>query len=197
MKKILVILGIILCCVLSSSVLAESSDTAGLKGYDGPYIPSGSYIPVMNTAEISTAFSDTNSIVKFIGTNDFYINDVNVLPRGTEFYGYIEKVNEPVIGTNGSMIIKMVKMHYSDGFEQLISGYIYSPNNNLIGGELTSPASYDAMPVYPQGFFPEKAYITMVPGATRQKGTDTVIQAGEMRQIILDKPIFIKHTLTD
>lgn len=192
MKKALLI-GIFLIFALTGIAFAQEQNPAGLKGYAGPLIPVGSFIPVINTAEISTAFSDTGSVVKFIGTNDFYINDVNVLPRGTEFYGYIAKVNEPIVGTNGSMIIKMAKLRYADGFEQPISGFIYSSGGNLIGGEMTDPASYDAMPMYYQGYYP--GYLNRVPGATRKKGVDTIIPAGDNRMIILDKPIFITHTL--
>ena len=37
--------------------------------------------------------------------------ETNIIPRESEFYGYIEKINEPVVGTNGAMKIKITKMY--------------------------------------------------------------------------------------
>ncbi|MBP7212470.1 hypothetical protein KBA27_06505 [bacterium] len=190
MKNLLLKIFLILTCICSIGYTAELS---GLKGYGGQYIPEGSFIPVENTAEISTEFAQTGTQVKFIGTNDFFLGDLNVLPRRTEFYGYVAKVNEPIIGTNGSMIIKIVKMRLPDGYEQAINAYIYSANNNIIGGEMTSPSSYDAMPIYYQGYDP--GFIRTVPGASRKKGEHTIIEAGDSKIIILARPLFIKHTL--
>jgi hypothetical protein len=195
MKRIL--LGILIAFMIGTCVFAQDKNLSDLKGYSGIYIPEGSFIPVENTADISTEFSDTGSSVRFIGTNDFYLNDVNVLPRGTEFFGTVEQVHEPVIGTNGSMIIKMFQAKYPDGFVQPISGYIYSSTSNkyLIGGELTDPETYDYMPAYYAGFEPITGYLKSVPGASRKKGQNTVIKAGEDRLIILTHPLFITHTL--
>lgn len=191
MKKLILGLFLILFFCITNFAKAEQ---LGLKGYSGTYIPSASFIPVMSCKEISTEFSDSGTEVKFIGTNDFFLNDTVVLSRGTEFYGYVEKVNMPVVGTNGSMVIKIDKVKFLDGYEQAISGYIYSQNQgNVIGGELSLPAVYELMPMYYQGYDP--GYLKFVPGAQRRMGTHAVVKAGEDKMIILTKPFFITHTL--
>ena len=71
--------------------------------------------------------------VKFIATNDLFMYDTIIVPENTVFEGYIEKMNEPVVGTNASMIIRISKMILPDKFELPMKGYIYTSNNNLIG----------------------------------------------------------------
>ena len=119
-----------------------------MRGYDEITLPQGTFIPVLNTQEISTETCPEGYKVKFIATNDLFMYETNIIPRDTEFFGYIEKINEPVIGTNASMKIKITKLVMKDGFEIPIKGYIYSSNGNLIGGELTPPSEWVKMPHY-------------------------------------------------
>ena len=80
-----------------------------MRGYDEITLPQGTFIPVLNTQEISTETCPEGYKVKFIATNDLFMYETNIIPRDTEFYGYIEKINEPVVGTNASMKIKITK----------------------------------------------------------------------------------------
>ena len=138
MKKLLVILGLIF---FTSCVQADELPNVQLdiRDYDAIEIPAGTFIPVMNTQEISTQYCSEGYKVKFIATNDMYLHDTNIVPRGTEFYGYIEKINAPVVGTNAAMKIKITKMIYKDGYEVPVRGYLYTSNDNIFGGELTPP----------------------------------------------------------
>ncbi len=84
-----------------------------LRGYNEIEVPQGTFIPVVNKKEISTLYYDINSSVEFVATNDLYLQETNIVPKNTTFYGYVEQLNEPVIGTNASMKIKMVKMVFT------------------------------------------------------------------------------------
>ena len=194
MKKLLfLVIGLIFS--LSAISASFAKEDINLRDYSGIEIAEGTFIPVINSQEISTAYCDEGAKVKFIATNDLYLYETNIIPKDTEFYGYVEKINEPIVGTNGSMVIKINKLRLIDGFEIPIQAYIYSSNNNLIGGELTEPASYDKIPQHQQGF----SYGTnqYVPGATRMMGSHTVVAAGADLIIILAKPAWITHTLTN
>lgn len=171
-----------------------ADENLGLRDYDGVEIPKGTFIPVISSQEISTAYFDEGQKVKFISTNDLYLYETNVVPQNTEFYGYIEKINEPVVGTNASMIIKITKLKFADGFEIPMKGYIYTNNSNLIGGELTPPATYDKKVSYRQGFCEMIGY---VPGATRQMGEHTIIASGAELMIMLAGPLYITHTVNN
>lgn len=182
--------------ILFSQIIAcRGEDAYYLRDYDGVEIPKGTFIPVINSQEISTAYFDEGAPVKFVASTDLFLYETNIIPKDTEFFGYVEKINEPVTGTNGSMVIAVNKLKFIDGFEIPIKGYIYSSNNNIIGGELTAPAVYDKMPHYQQGF--DTGTLQYVPGAVRRMGDHTVIASGAELMIILIRPTYITHTLTD
>ena len=173
-----------------------------MRGYDEITLPQGTFIPVLNTQEISTETCPEGYKVKFIATNDLFMYETNIIPRDTEFYGYIEKINEPVVGTNASMKIKITKLVMKDGFEIPIKGYIYTSNGNLIGGELTPPSEWVKMPHYQSKYQGiswnhRAATLQVRPGRKRSMGQATKIPAGDQQIIILTAPASITHTLTD
>lgn len=173
-----------------------------IRNYDEIILPEGTFIPVINTQEISTETCPVGYKVKFIATNDLFMYETNIIPRNTEFYGYIEKINEPVIGTNASMKVKITKIIMKDGFEIPIRGYLYTSNGNLIGGELTPPAEWVKVPHYQSKFQGiswnhRGATLQLRPGGKRCMGQHTKIPAGEQQIIILTAPASITHTLTD
>lgn len=194
MKKLLLILVLLLI-----SPIAQSQDLPNvqlpLRDYHGIIIPAGTFVPVMNAQEISTQNCQEGYKVKFIATNDLFLHDTVIIPKDTEFYGYIEKMNDPVIGTNASMKIRISKMTYTDGYELPIKGYLYSSNNNLFGGEISEPVKYK--PMAQRQIRIKKTTIQMVPSYERKMGSHTTIEAGSNEIIILTSPTWITHTLTN
>jgi len=88
-----------------------------LRGYDGVELPAGTFIQVINLREFSTKYCDETTKVSFAATNDTFMQDMKLIPKGTIFHGFIEKMNEPIVGTNASMVVKITKMVLPDGFE--------------------------------------------------------------------------------
>lgn len=194
MKKLLLFLALI---IVSTGVLAEELPDVQLemRGYQGIEVPEGTFIPVMNAQEISTQYCSEGYKVKFISTNDLYMHDTNIIPKETVFYGYIEKINDPVVGTNASMKIRVSKMVYPDGFEVPVKGYLYNANNNVFGGGLSEPESYIKMAQRQT-----KVHYTTLqlrPSKGRKMGTHTIINAGYNGIIVLTAPVDITHTLTN
>lgn len=188
MKRILFTLFIM---IIGLGCFAEDN---ALRDYDGIQLAKGTFIPVINTQEISTAYCDVGTKLKFISTSDLYLYDTNIIPKETEFFGYIEKINEPVVGTNASMIIKISRLKMPDGFEMPLKGYLYVNNSLLIGGELTQPTTYDKKPSFRQGYYPMVGY---VPGPTRQMGEHKVIAAGADLLVVLAGPLYVTHTVNN
>ena len=183
---------IIILTLISAITLIPASRAEGpiekvqleMKGYDEIILPAGSFK------------------VKFISTSDLFMYETNIIPRETVFYGYIEKINEPVVGTNAAMKIKITKLIMPDGFEIPIQGYIYSSNNNIIGGGLTPPAEWVKMPHYQAKFQGiawnhRAATLQMRPGGKRSMGVHTKIPAGDQQIIILTASTPITHTITE
>lgn len=184
-------------CIFGYSHAAEIQNVEiPMRDYDAIEVPAGSFIPVMSAQEISTQYCSEGYKVKFISTNDLFLFDTKIIPQDTEFYGYIEKMNEPVIGTNASLKIKISKMVLADGYEVPIRGYIYNSNNNIIGGGISEPAKYIKMPHYITSA-KGRAALSVRPGQERKMGIHTTITSGANLIIILTDPAYITHTLTN
>ena len=191
MKKILTILIVFIFFILT----AKASEELKLRDYDGVEMPVGTLIQVINLRQFSTQTDDETTKVSFMAINDTFMQEMNIIPSGTKFTGYIEKVNEPVIGTNASMIIRISKMILPDGFEIPIKAYIYSTNNNKIGGGMTAPASWRKHPHFQYGL--GIGTLKYVPGPTRKMGEHLTIAAGAQLLVVLTSPTWITHTLTN
>lgn len=159
-------------------------------------IPAGTFIPVVNGQEISTQYCGEGYKLKFISSNDLFMYDSKIIPQDTQFVGYIEKMNEPVVGTNASMIIRISKMIFSDGYEMPVKGYIYTSNNNLIGGGMSAPAEWKKMPHY-QKRLKGVATLRLQPGEKRRMGEHTTLQSGLDLIIVLIEPVELTHILTN
>ena len=193
MKKIfLIILSMFL---LVGNVYADSCLT---RDYDGIEVPAGSLVQVISLQDFSTAYSDSTNQLKFVCINDVFEFETKIIPKGTVFYGFIEKKNEPVIGTHASMVVRITKMVYADGFTIPIRAYIYTANGNLRGGDMTEPEVYDKMPHYQEKIARHfVGVLQYVPGASRKMGEHVTVASGANLLIVFTEPTFITHTLTD
>ncbi len=191
MRKLLIILGILLSTSFANC--AELQDIQlEMRDYDTVEIPAGTFIPVMNTQEISTQYCSEGYKVKFIVTTDLFMYDTIIIPKDTEIYGYIEKINDPVIGTNASMKIRLTKIVCQDGCEIPIKGYLYNANNNIFGGGISEPVKYHKVAQRQQ-----KVHYTTLqvkPVYERKMGTHTTIETGSNEIVVLIAPAEIIHT---
>lgn len=167
-----------------------------LRDYDEFDIPTGTHIPVISLQEFSTAYCDEGDKVNFITTSDIYLYDKNVIPEGTKLSGFIETKHEPIIGTHASMKVFVNRMYLPDGYEIPIKSFIYTSNNNLIGGGLTEPAKYIRMPHYQRWtMFRAMGTLQAVPGEQRKMGEHITISSGADLIIVLVAPIHMTHTV--
>lgn len=167
-----------------------------LRDYDEYKIPAGYFIPIMSLQEFSSAYCEEGEALNFITTNDIFIFDKKVIPQGTKLTGYIEKKNEPVRGTNAALKVFINKMYLSDGFEIPIKAYIYTPNDNTIGGELTPPLTYNKIPHYQRwSMFRAMGVLQYVPGDQRKMGQHVTISSGANLTMVLVAPINMTHTV--
>ena len=169
-----------------------------LRDYDEIDIPEGIHIPVISLQEFSTAYCEEGDKVNFKTTNDIFLYNKKVIPEGTRLEGYIDKKNEPIIGTHAAMKIFVNKMYLPDGTEVPIKSYIYTANNNLIGGGLTEPADYIKMPHFSRRtMFRAYSVTQYVPGAKRKMGEHLTISAGANLIIVLVAPIHLTHMVIE
>ena len=189
MRFLLTILALL---IMNIGIAAEHQ----LRDYDEFDIPEGSHIPVISLQEFSTAYCEEGDEVRFKTTSDIYLYNKNVIPEGTIIKGYVDDKHEPIIGTHASMKIALNKMVLSDGYEVPLKGYIYTANNNLIGGGLTEPADYIKVPHY-QRWVMFRAYSVnrYVPGKQRRMGEHITVSSGANLIVVLTAPLHITHTV--
>lgn len=182
----------------TAPVIAEQlvSPKLEMREFDPIDLQAGTFIPVINAQEISTQYFSEGDKVRFISTHDLFMYETTIIPENTIFEGYIEKMNEPVIGTNASMIIRISKMILPDKYSLPMKGYIYTSNNNLIGGGISQPAEWVKMPYY-QHRLKGTATLQIKPGEKRKMGEHTTLQSGLDLMIILTDTLEITHILTN
>lgn len=185
-----------LCGIQAYSAAPLEDIQLDMREQDPVVLNAGTFIPVISAQEISTQYNSEGYKVKFIATTDLFMYDTKIVPENTLFEGYIEKMNEPVIGTNASMIIRIAKMILPDGYELPMKGYIYTSNNNLIGGGVSEPENWIRMPHYQQKL-KGTATLQIKPGERRKMGEHTTLPSGLDLLIILTEPLEITHVLTN
>ena len=189
MKRFIILLVIF----LFPSVFAAELE---LRDYDEFDIPAGTHIQAISLQEFSTAYCEEGDKVDFEVVNDIYLFNKYVIPQGTKLSGFIEKKNEPIIGTNAAMKVFINKLYFSDGYEVPIKAYIYTSNNNIIGGNLTPPAKYIRIPHYQRwAMFRAMSTLQSVPGGERKMGEHVTIASGADLIIVLVAPIHLTHTV--
>lgn len=191
MKRFLLIVALLISPVFAEGLNPEVRD------YDGLEVPAGVFIPIISVQEISTQFSPVGLAVKFISTNDLFMYETKIIPKDTEFYGFIEKRNLPVVGTHGAMKIKLDRMMLPDGFEIPVNAYVYTNTDNVIGGGQSAPVKLIAMPHYQCKFALQNRRTTlrMTPSMERKMGEHTVIRAGAEGLLMLMEPLPVTHIL--
>ena len=196
MRKAFLLIYIFFGLFIMNSVVSFAVEDLQLRDYTPITIPQGTFVQVMNLQEFSTSYCDDTTKLKFAATDDTYLYDTNIIPKGTVILGEIEKMNEPIVGTNASMVVKLTKLQLADGFEIPIKAYLATSNGStLLGGEVTKPKSYKKLPHYQEGLY--KGTLMWVPGPELQMGEHLTIAAGATLLMIFDAPAYITHTLTN
>ncbi|MBR1907738.1 hypothetical protein IJ818_02245 [bacterium] len=196
MKKEFLILYILIALFIMNSVVSFAVEDLQLRDYSPITIPKGTYVQVMNLQEFSTSYCDDTTKLKFAATDDTYMYDTNIIPKGTVIFGEVEKMNEPIVGTNASVVVKLTKLQLADGFEIPIKAYLAASNGStLLGGDVTKPEQYRRLPHYQEGLY--KGTLMWVPGPTLKMGEHLTIAAGAVLLMVFDSPAYITHTLTN
>ena len=108
-----------------------------------PYIPSGTSIKVNTKIPITTEHLEEGSIVYFIAPSDVWVLEKKAISKGDIFRGYVSMLKMPVKGVNAAMSITITHVLKTDGTVDELKGRIIFANKDVLGGDLTNPASYN------------------------------------------------------
>ena len=117
-----------------------------------PYLQKGTLIKVVAKEPITTKNLEEGSIVYFIAPCDVWVLEKKAIRKGDIFRGYVSMLKMPVMGVNAALSIKIDGIFKTTGEKEVIDGRIIFSNSDVLGGNLTNPASYN------KSFFPKKVY---------------------------------------
>ena len=78
--------------MLSCSAVELQSIVLDVRDYDEVSLPAGTFVGVESAQEISTQYCPNGYKASFITTNDYYVDDVNIIPTNTTFIGYVDRL---------------------------------------------------------------------------------------------------------
>lgn len=107
------------------------------------YLPKGSLIKVYTKVPLSTSSLEEGSEVFFVAPADVWVVEKKAIEKGDIFRGYVSMLKMPVVGVNAAMSIKITSIEDKYGNINDFSGRIIFSGSDVLGGNLTNPASYN------------------------------------------------------
>ena len=163
-------------------------DTINLRPAKTVYLPKGSFVKVTNLKEFSSQFLDEGDEILMQSTYDVYIGETNIIPQKSIFYGTVEKVREPVQGTNAAIIIRMNKFVTPDGIPYAVDAYVSANGvDTFLGGGRAPALYYTRMPHYTRWQLTKwkVGAAQYCETNTRHFGTHTIVKPGAELILIL------------
>lgn len=107
------------------------------------YIPKGTLVKVAAKAPITTQNLEEGTIVYFMATSDVWVQEEKAIEKGDVFQGVVNKITMPVLGVNASLGIGIIGIRKVNGQRCSLNGRIIFNSGDILGGNLTHPASYN------------------------------------------------------
>lgn len=149
MKKIFYLLFIFLGLLTPSLADDFGIEGLNLRPSKTVFLPKGTFIKVTNLQDFSSQYLDEGDEIQMVSTFDVFVGETKLIPQKSVFIGTVEKIREPVQGTNASISIRINKFITPDGIPYAIDGYVSSNGSDtFIGGGITPPLYYVRMPHY-------------------------------------------------
>ena len=108
-----------------------------------PYLQSGSLVKVYTKVPLSTEHLEEGSRVYFIVPADVWVLEQKAIEKGDIFQGYVSMLKMPVQGVNAAMSITITDLIKPNGEKYPVKGRLIFSNSDVLGGNLTNPASYN------------------------------------------------------
>lgn len=106
-------------------------------------IPKGSLIKAYAKVPYTTEFLEVGSYVYFVSPSDVWVQETKVIAQGDIFAGHVNMLKLPVQGINAAMSISITDIIKPNGEKYPMSGRLIFASSDILGGNLTNPASYN------------------------------------------------------
>lgn len=109
-----------------------------------PYIPKGSLVKVHTKIPLTTEHLQEGSEVYFIASADVWVVEKKAIEKGEIFQGHVSMLKMPIQGVNAALSIEITNVINPKTKEKFpMQGRIIFSNSDVLGGDLTNPASYN------------------------------------------------------
>ena len=176
------------------SLILISILTLGLIAFGSyqPYLPKGTLIKVQTRIPLTTEHLEEGSIVYFMVPADVWVLEKKAVAKGDIFRGYVSMLKLPTQGVNAAMSITISDLIHQDGTIEEFNGRIIFANSDVLGGNLTNPASYNKT-IHPRRVYKNYFGGTMqyVPSGEYEFGRHIVINMRDSLFVQLDEDFYI------
>lgn len=137
-----------------------------------PYLQKGALIKVYPKVTLSTESLEEGSKVYFIAQSDVWLLEKKAIEEGDIFLGHVSLLKMPIVGVNAAMKIEITDIIKKDGEKRQLLGKIIFPSGEVLGGNLTNPASYNQI-IHPRRVYgcPWGGTLQYVPSGEYEQGT--------------------------
>lgn len=108
-----------------------------------PCLSKGSIVKVYAKKIFSTKNLEEGSRVYFIVPSDVWVLEKKAVEKGDIFQGHVSMLKLPVQGVNAAMSIDIDSIVKQNGEKIDIKGKLIFSGSDVLGGNLTNPASYN------------------------------------------------------
>ena len=161
-------------------------------GYS-PCIPKGTLIQVKPKKPITTQNLEIGSLVYFVSPSDVWVLEDKAIAKGDIFKGYVSTLKMPILGVNAALGITITDLIKQDGTMNEFMGRIIFSSKDILGGDLTNPASYNKM-IHPRRVYGNNFGGTLqyVPSGEYEYGEHVKIDMRDNIFVQADEDYFIK-----
>lgn len=158
------------------------------------HLPAGSMIKVYTKVPITTQNLSVGSPLYFIVPSDVWVLEKKAIEKGDIFLGEVSMLHVPIQGVNAAMSvdIKTLVKKTTKEKKQIKAKLIFSNGSEILGGNLTSPMSYNTT------VHPRKVYgniwggaLQYVPSGEYEFGKHMTINSRDILFIKLDENYYI------
>lgn len=148
----------------------------------------GSFVLVHVTKKFTTDTLQEGDRVYFVAPSDVWLDETKIVPKNSVFLGYVSMLKMPVKGVNAALSIKITNITLPDGSTKEFSGRLTNGKSDVIGGELTPPASYNKMTHLYQSRLHWSGTTQWVPSGEYEYGQHRGVVPGQNLFIVADSP---------
>ncbi len=151
----------------------------------------GAFILVYTKKTLSTDTLQEGDRVYFISPADVWVNETNIIPKNTIFTGYVSMLKMPIKGVNAAIKFKITHLTLPNGETRELNGYISNGKSDIIGGEMTPPASYNKMTHLYQSRWHWSGTTQWVPSGEYEYGQHRGVKPGQNLFVVLENPYIV------